>query len=163
MNIVINELSVTAIDQAKRQLEQYRRQLDEKLELLVSELAEIGVQAAIAEVKVDTGALRSSIRAERHAGGNWLVIAESPYVAYVEFGTGVVGEGTYPKELPIPWEYDQMRTPEAHDRIDPTKWYYYDDEGYRYSTRGQIAGAFMAKASDEMRNNVLKIAREVFA
>lgn len=128
---------------------------------LCRRLGEIGVEAAVARVRKDTGDLASGIRWEPLPDGSGLVVSEGPYAAFVEFGTGVVGQGTYPGELPDGWAYDQRRTPEAHDPEDPSKWFYRDRDGRVRSTRGQTACGYMAGAADEMRMAIDEVAREV--
>ena len=134
-----------------------------KCDELVRRLANVGVSAAVETVRKRSGNLASSITTEKRGEANYVVIAQGRYVAFVEFGTGVVGEGTYPGELSDSWGYDERRTPEAHDPNDPTKWYYYDEYlGHVSSTRGQTANAFMTTADHRMRDQVLAIAKEVF-
>lgn len=128
---------------------------------LCRRLGEVGVEAAVAHVRKDTGDLASGIRWERLADGSGIVVSEGPYAAFVEFGAGVVGQGTYPGDLPEGWGYDERRTPEAHDPADPSKWFYRDRYGRVRSTRGQTACGYMAAAAEEMRQAVDRIAKEV--
>lgn len=58
-----------------------------------------------------SGELLSSIRAEYSGsvpdGASWLVITDCPWAAYVEFGTGVVGqESPHPDTSIVGWKYD---------------------------------------------------------
>ncbi len=78
---------------------------------------EIVVEEAKAACPVDTGELQSSIMAgeitnegQRIVGP---VVASAPHAAFLEFGTGLRGVGTYPYPLPqenVPrtgnWQYD---------------------------------------------------------
>ncbi|MEC4272959.1 HK97 gp10 family phage protein [Adlercreutzia sp. R25] len=128
---------------------------------LVRRLGEIGVEAAVAHVRKDTGELASGIRWEQLADGSGIVVSEGPYAAFVEFGTGVVGEGTYQGDLPDGWGYNEQRTPEAHDPDDMTRWFYRDRDGRVRSTRGQPACGYMAAAAEEMRQSVAAVAKEV--
>ena len=80
-----------------------------------------GVVAAEAQsiCPVDTGALRDSIQfgvEEEATAVVGFVEATAPYAAFVEYGTGLRGAGTYPYELPsegVPytgsWVYDYKR------------------------------------------------------
>lgn len=157
------ELSPSSVRSAARELERYRQGLPAKVEEVLRRVCELGVVAAATVVPTDTGELRSSIRVERLDGRDYLVVTDCGYAAFVEFGTGVVGQGTYGGELPAGWGYDERRTPEAHDERDPTRWYYYDRDGTLCSTRGRTASGFMLAASEEMRRSVLGVAREVFS
>ena len=163
MTRVTFSLSSASVREAIAQLERYRDGLPAKLERMLARLSEEGVAAAVAVVPEDTGELRSSIESRREGPRRYLVVAENGHAAFVEFGTGVVGQGTYPGELPKGWGYDTRRTPEAHDPADPTLWYYYDRDGDLRCTRGRVASGYMLAASEEMRRKVLEIAREVFA
>lgn len=156
------ELSSSSVKSIIRQLEAYVHSLDEKVEEVCKRLAEEGVNTAVSAVRVDTGALRDGIYMQRSGDCEYMVISYSPYAWFVEFGTGVVGEGTYPGDLPEGWHYDERRSPWAHDPDDPAAWFYTTANG-RFSTRGQSANAYMLTASEEMRQKVLDIAREVFA
>lgn len=153
-----------SISEAVAALEAYASKFEARLDQLCRRLAEMGVDVAVANVPVDTGELKSSIFLERRGDADYLVVADNGHAAFVEFGTGVVGQGTYAGDLPGSWGYDERRTPEAHDPIDPTKWYYRDPKtGIRRGTRGHAAQPYMLPASDAMRQAVLTTAREVFA
>lgn len=163
MRTIRFELSPSSAREAARAVEEYRRALLRKLEELLRRLAEAGVDAAVRVVPEDTGELAASISVEQRGSSDYLVVAACGHAAYVEFGTGVVGKGTYAGELPAGWGYDERRTPAAHDPADPSRWYYYDRDGNLRSTRGQRASGFMLAASEEMRREVARIAREVFS
>lgn len=156
------ELSAKSARAAARDVRAYADSLEAKCDELCRRLAEIGVTASAQSVRLDTGNLAASIRMEKDGECAYLVFTDEDYAAFVEFGTGVVGQGTYPGELPAGYGYDERWTPEAHDPEDPTKWFYYDAEGHLRSTRGQTADAFMLAGSETMRQMVLSIAKEVF-
>ena len=161
--IVDLELSTQGIQAAQKAISDYKKSLEAKADELCRRLAEIGVEAAVNIVRVDTGELESSIEYEKHGQREYLVITRNDHAAFVEFGTGVVGEGTYGFDLPSDWEYDTRATPSAHDRDDPTLWYYTDPEsGGAVPTRGQTANAYMAYAGQEIRSQIVAIAKEVF-
>lgn len=156
------ELSVDSVAAAVKQARAYGRSLDAKCDELARRLADIGVEIAKVTVRKDTGELESGIGSEKVADGKYLVVSEGDYAIFVEFGTGVVGQGTYPGELPAGYGYDERRTPAAHDPRDPTRWFYRDRDGFVRSTRGQTANAYMAASAEEMRQAVLRTAKEVF-
>ena len=159
---ILLELSVDSVAAAVKQVTAYGKSLEAKCDEFAERLAEHGVEVAKITVRKDTGELESGIRFEKVADGEYLVISEGDYAMFVEFGTGVVGQGTYPGKLPAGYGYDERRTPAAHDPIDPTKWYYRDRDGALRSTRGQTANAYMATSAEEMRQAVLRTAKEVF-
>ncbi|MBP3884067.1 MAG: HK97 gp10 family phage protein [Olsenella sp.] len=156
-------LSTASVRAAREKVERYSDGIDSKLDKLCRKLVELGVDVAVRTVPVDTGDLRSSIRLEAKDGHDYLVVARNGHAAFVEFGTGVVGEGTYRGDLPGSWNYDERRTPEAHDPNDPTIWYYRDPvDGEVHWTRGRKAAHYMLRASEAMRQQVLETARRVW-
>jgi hypothetical protein len=157
------ELSAESIRKVKEQIEEYAASLPAKSDECCRRLGEIGMGAALKYVKIDTSELAGGISVQRIGNADYLVVSVGGHAAFVEFGTGVVGAGTYEGELPADWDYDLRETPEAHDPNDPTAWYYYDEDGIRHKTRGQKAASYMAKSSEEMRQKVLEIAKEVYA
>lgn len=157
------ELSQESVRRLKEGIAAYAGSLRQRCDELCRRLSAIGVEAAVAHAKVDTGELASGISFRRVGGADYLVVSEGPYAAFVEFGTGVVGAGSYDGGLPEGWQYDARRTPEAHDTDDPSRWYYYDEDGRLRSTRGQRASSYMAKAAEDMRQRVLSVAKEVFS
>lgn len=158
--ITVN-LSVASIDKTISYLKLYSSKLAKKADVLCEKLGEIGLNTALSIVPVATGELALDIRLARRGNANYLVVVDSEYAAFVEFGTGVVGEGTYDFELPCNWEYNTFKSPEWHDTNDPDRWFYFD-EGQLFSTKGQIGSGYMGSAGVEMKRNVIKIAKEVF-
>lgn len=157
------ELSAESIRKAREQIEEYAASLPAMSEEFARRLSEIGMDAALTHVKIDTSELAGGISVQRIGDADYIVVSVGGHAAFVEFGTGVVGSGTYEGELPSDWDYDTRETPEAHDTQDPTAWYYYDADGVRHRTRGQQAASYMAKSAEDMRQQVLEIAKEVFA
>lgn len=156
-------LSPASAREARRQVEAYRDSFPARLLRICTALCSLGVEVAVREAPVDTGDLRSNIRVEAKDGHTVLVVADSEHAAFVEFGTGVVGQGTYAGNLPDGWEYDQRRTPSAHDPEDPTWWYYVDPvDGEVHRTQGQTGKGFMLAASVEMRQRLIEVVREAW-
>lgn len=87
-----------------------RQILVPKILAAVREGAEAVVEEAQAIVPVDTGDLHASIHvASLELVGTSVsatVTADSPHAAFVEYGTGIRGEGTYMGDLPADWQYD---------------------------------------------------------
>lgn len=89
-------LDKSSITNAINQIKQFRRELEAKCLELVKELAKEGVNIAKMQVvsmdAVDTGELERSIDAvffpQERCG---VVVADTAYAVYVEYGTGVVG------------------------------------------------------------------------
>lgn len=158
------KLSPSSIKDAKERIQKYRNSLPNKLDDFCERLCEEGVEAAIQEVKVASGELQSGISFRSEGTHDYCVVSDGYYAAFVEFGTGVVGELDHAFEPPpeAGWKYDTLGTPEAHDPDDPTTWYYYDENNQRFSTQGQRGEGYMGKAALTMRFRVQEIAKEVF-
>lgn len=151
-------LSRAGIRRAREVVEAYGDTVDRLASGLCSALAEFGLEAALANVPVDTGELRDGIGLYRRGDRRWAVVAKCGHAAFVEYGTGVVGEGTYKGELPSVWEYS------VGPMIDDEGWWYYvDAEGEGHWTQGQPAQGFMALTAEQVRRAAPAIAREVFA
>ena len=91
---------------------------------------------------VDTGNLAGSIHQEVNVKGENLegrVFTNVQYAPYVEFGTGIKGNGSYPYDIEgIDLEYRD------------TPWVYTPDDGETYyRTEGQVAQPFMYPALKE--------------
>lgn len=151
-------LSTESLKAMIQELQKYRDGIESKCDELCRRLAEIGVSAAVSKIegRYVTGELASSISFQRVGEAEYLVIADNDHAAFVEFGTGVVGDGSYQGELPSNWEYD------VNNHGDDGWWYLHDDGTYWW-TAGQTGKGYMASAAEEMRQQVLKIAKEVFA
>lgn len=170
--ITINALSKSSIENAIKQLRAYQNDLTYKCQLLAEKLAEKGVEIArvqIADIDaIFTSELLSSIHAEYHGstkgGSVWSVVAGTDHAMFVEFGTGIVGkQSPYPGELPdgVSWEYASGKTIRqlADGRYG---WFYKDDDGQWWFTEGMPSRPFMYYTSIQLRDIVLKTAKEVF-
>ena len=156
-------LSTESIDNAIAQLRAYRNTLDAKKDKLLKRLGEIGVREA--SVRFTTamydGVNDSSVSLEANKDG-YAIIAEGHAVAFIEFGAGVYHNSGEPYPNPRPegivgiGEYGKGYGKRQ-------AWGYKDDSGELVITHGNPAAMPLWYASEEMRNNILKIAREVFA
>lgn len=93
------KLSEEGLNKAIREVESKRDGLVSLVEAYMSALLGEGVLYAKSEAPVDTSALQMSIGSEMLTEGSQVkgaVYASSGHAAFVEFGTGIVGEGTYP-------------------------------------------------------------------
>ena len=170
--ITINALSKSSIENAIKQLRAYQNDLTYKCQLLAEKLAENGVEIARVQIAdldaIFTSELLSSIHAEYQGstkgGGIWSVVAGTDHAMFVEFGTGIVGkQSPYPGELPdgVSWEYASGKTIRqlADGRYG---WFYKDDDGQWWFTEGMPSRPFMYYTSIQLRDIVLKTAKEVF-
>ena len=161
-------LSARGFRQLADDIRKYRLSLPDKCEEFTRRLSEIGLQKAksILIEHVDTGETLGSLRIENDSDGKvsrMAVVVESGAILFLEFGAGIkysktvnpkakelgYGPGTYPAKGEKHWD-------------DPNGWWYQDDNGEWKHTFGTKACMPMYNASVEMRNQVAKIAKEVF-
>ena len=160
-------LDRASIDTAIREIEGYRKELERKVNALMERLVNHGVDVAKMFVRqMDanyTGYLESSIEGyynpQLHAG--W-IMAGTPYAIYVEYGTGVVGEGTHAGVGSIDamgamsYTYDVNGHGEAG-------WNYYDPlTDHWWHTMGMAARPFMGMTATVLDKTCEQIASEVF-
>lgn len=112
------------------------------------------------------GAIDVVVSRTKAVNGECQVTAEGDKIAYMEFGTGLVGKGTYEGKLPTQtltfvspknsgakqttngWEYNY---PNPRTKRDGQGWYY--DGKY---TQGEVAQAQMFKTAQELRQEIVK-------
>ena len=155
-------LNVESIDNAIKELKAYRDSIDRKKKMLLERLGEIGIKEA--SVRFTTamydGENDSSVTLKDTSTG-YVILAEGNAVAFIEFGAGVyynAGE-PYPDKRPDGivgiGEY-------GYGRGKRKAWGYRDSGGEIKITHGNPAAMPLWYASEEMRKNILTIAREVF-
>lgn len=155
-------LNTDSIENAVAQLRAYRNTLDAKKDKLLKRLGEIGVREA--SVRFTTamydGVNDSSVSLEANKDG-YVIIAEGKAVAFIEFGAGVYHNSGEPYPNPRPegivgiGEYGKGYGKRQ-------AWGFKDDSGELVITHGNPAAMPLWYASEEMRSNILKIAKEVF-
>ena len=101
----------------------------------------------------DTGQLRGSIHMQVKDTGKEIqgcVYTNTEYAAYVEFGTGVTGNGTYPYQVEgLSLEYKNKG------------WAYFDeDKGEWIYTKGQKAQPYMYPSLKQNEKAIKKILKE---
>ena len=154
------KLNPKDIGRVIKDIEKYKRELTEKVNLLIGELTDHGVEIAKVQVRQlrawYTGELESSISGYfSPSTGVGIIKAGAPYAVYVEFGTGIVGSGS-PHPAPAGWQYDVN----AHG--ESGWWYYNDRDGKMHWTKGMPSRPFMYNTAKQLENECKIIAREVF-
>ena len=160
--IIKMSLSTSSIEDAIKQLQVYRDSLNTKKDKLLKRLGEIGVREA--SVRFTTamydGINDSSVSLETNKNG-YVIVAEGHAVAFIEFGAGVYHNSGEPYPDPRPegivgiGEYGKGRGKRQ-------AWGFKNESGELVITHGNPAAMPMWYASEEMRNSILKIAKEVF-
>lgn len=167
------ELSVNGIRKLRKELQNYKENiLQHKIEMLAKMLSEKGVNIAQIQIAdynaIFTGELISSIKSEY--GGSKLgtaifyVVADSEHAAFVEFGTGQLGQkDSYLHPFPegVNWEYN---TGDTIFQISPGQygWFYPMPDGTWRFTQGMPSRPFMYETWAELTTIVEQTAKEVF-
>ena len=164
-------LDPKSVEKAIKELQAYKKEVEQKARLLVQRLTDYG--AEIARIKiVDMGAVYSGELLSGVDGyfspllNAGFVKVTSDHVAFVEFGTGVVGQqsphtnGEYLSKAA--WGYA------TGQKIFTTKdgkvgWIYpTDDGGFRF-TEGMKSRPFMYQTALELQREFPRMAKEVFS
>lgn len=162
MKITVDVFDVKSIDRAIKQLEEYRDSLDRKAKELCQRLAQMG--ATYAEWNFSgvlyAGDIDYEITVEQVDESTYAVKADGDSVLFMEFGAGVkhgyghpqaeefgMGPGTYPNGKGY-WK-------------DPNGWWFKQGD-QKIHTYGNAPGMPMYNAAKSIREEVLKVAQEVF-
>ena len=155
-------LSKESIDSAIMELKAYKQDFLKKEKQLLDGLAKIGLREA--SVRFTTamydGTNDVSVRLEEGTNG-YVIVAEGEAVAFIEFGAGVYHNSGEPYPNPRPegivniGEYGQGKGKQK-------AWGYKNENDELVITRGNPAAMPMWYASEEIKNSVLKVAKEVF-
>ena len=133
---------------------------------LADDIAMRGEQIATSEYAGVSGVIVSR---ETLGGGKSRVVAYGDQVSYIEFGTGRVGEGTYPSThlpkqgVPITGEW-QYYYPSQYKRTSKTTgdegWYHrFEGEEKARFVKGQPSGMQMYRTSQRLRNEMANIVK----
>lgn len=136
------KLTTRSIEDAIREVKEYKRKLNDRVKALIRELVDKGVEIAKAQVR-DLGAVYTGQLEESITGffdeetGLGIIRTDCPYAIYVEFGTGVVGERN-PHPEPIEgWQYD------VNEHGDKGWWYFNERDQKWHWTKGMVSRPFM--------------------
>lgn len=153
-------LNPKSVSDAIREMKEYRDDLVRAKDEITRELTEYGVTLAksiASEMDVfDSGALVDGIHAE-YRDGKGYVVSSAPYSAYVEFGTGIVGEmSPHPDAGSFGWAYDVNQ----HGDLG---WWFQDSDGEWHWTAGMISRPFMYETARELNDLAGPVAKEVLS
>lgn len=153
------KLDPHSIERAITELQMYKEEIERRARLIVERLADKGAVLARAKIQeldaVDTGELLGSV--ESCLMGNiGFIRVNAEYGMFVEFGTGIVGEGAkHPASGAFNWQYDINQHGEAG-------WHFPADDGKWPITKGQESRPFMYETAMQLRAELPRIIREVF-
>ena len=171
MKTIAVRLDPQSVLEAIKELQQYQKDVKSKTRLLLQRLTDLG--ADIARIKIVSlgayysGELLSGVDGYYSPALNvGFVRVTSDHVAFVEFGTGVVGQTNPHKNgeylAKAAWQYA------TGAKIFTTKdgrvgWIYpTDDGGFRF-TEGMQSRPFMYETALELSRNFANIAKAVFS
>ena len=174
MEIRLNALSLESVLQARKDLQKYKRKLPKKcmelarrLAVLGSGLANVTFSGAVYDIGARSGQpihptdITVSYEQDYDKNGHYTIHADGVAVAFVEFGAGVYynytgSDRNRPEGIVGIGEYGKgMGNRKA--------WGFTDEHGQTRVTRGTPEQPGMWLASRTMREDLTKIAREVFA
>lgn len=157
------KLSEQDINRAIAELKTFKQEFLKKEKRLIEGLAEIGLREA--SVRFTTamydGSNDVSVKLDTTDKG-YAIVAEGKAVAFIEFGSGVYHNGGEPYPNPRPdgivgiGEYGKGKGKQK-------AWGYINENDELVITRGNPAAMPMWYASEEIKNSVLKVVREVFS
>lgn len=167
-NIKIDLFDGKSIQNSIKTIEQYRNDLPRKCELFVRRLAELGIPIINANTSAAKGTTDKNhntyIRIQSFGSYSQAeLIVEGQGILFIEFGAGVYyngSAGTSPH--PLGQELGYTIGSYGKGKGKQKAWGYYDESGDLVLTHGTEATMPVYKASVEMRNQMLKIAKEVF-
>lgn len=174
--IKIDPYNNKSIKNAIKELEVYQKHLEERCKRLVIELANQGAEiakATIAGLPYSTGDLESSIYAIYDEQSHCAMIkADNEHAVFVEFGTGIVGEGTYPNSdyLAVAqhfgWQGYYVGGENGYEfttKDGRQGWITKMNNGQYFFTEGQEAKHFMDDAFHSVVENFEDTVRQVFS
>jgi len=162
------DLSVSSIEEAIREIEEYKNSLVYKTAKFVERLADIGIPVIDANMYTEGDSNpEHNVYVRMRSFGAYseaVLVLQGKDILFIEFGAGVhyngaVGMSPHPKGQDMEYtigSYGQGKG--AND-----SWVYFsEDEGRFKTSHGTKASMPMYKAGVEIRRQVLQIAREVF-
>ena len=161
--IITFRLNEQDIDRAIKDLKDFKRELLKREKRLVEGLAEIGLREASVRftTAIYDGTNDVSVRLDETNNG-YVIVAEGKAVAFIEFGAGVYHNTSEPYPNPRPngivgiGEYGKGKGKHK-------AWGYKNENDELVVTRGNPAAMPMWYASEEIKNSVQKVVKEVFS
>ena len=159
-------LSPSEINNAVKELRQYKSEITYKCQRFTDRLAELGLQTAksIMQEHIYSGETIGSLRIETDERGaitRLRIVVESEAILFLEFGAGIKYSGTVnPKAAEM--GYGPGTYPGKGYWDSATGWWYMGDDGEWHHSFGIEAAMPMYNAAVAMRQQIRSIAKEVF-
>lgn len=162
MKITVNPFDQKSIDDAIEMVTQYKKDFEKKESEFLRRIAEIGVRVARSGfATADYDGVNDVVVSLARTDNGYAIVASGNAVGFIEFGTGV----KHPE-----WDNTGMDyTPPKHGTYgkgqgkNPHGWWFKQNDGGKAThTYGNTPAEAMRTARDEMVENVIQIAREVW-
>lgn len=158
--ISFNPFDPKSVSRAIKDLNEYKKWIEKKSKSLSEKLAEIGLATASLhfETAIYDGDNDVVVTAEPTKNG-WKIVAEGQSVCFIEFGSGVVGEG-HPEASKYRMgvgTWSESENGKGHWN-DPNGWYY----AHGQKSFGNPPAMAMWEAQKEMKRRIENVAKEVF-
>lgn len=163
-----------SVDGAIRKLWGYRSWLKEKANEISRRLAEFGEVRAIANFAnaIYDGPNDTSITVEQRGSNTYAVVAQGTAILFIEFGAGITHMGSGHPEL-SEYPYGAGSWPDRHysynsngvlvaNWMNDRGWYLPKEKGGGH-TFGNPPNACMYHTGEEIKAELLRVAREVFS
>lgn len=172
MKIFIDAFDVDSIDKAIKKLGEYSDSLEQKANQLCEKLANLGYEVAfqIMGEHIYSGETISSLQVQEVGQNKYEIIAGSVALLFLEFGAGTIGAGH-----PLAGDFGMGpgTYPGQKHALDANGWWFpTDDSNLAISTskdgqmwghsRGNVPQMPMYNASRKIREDLLRVAQEVF-
>lgn len=171
--IIKVDINNRSIDNALRELEKYEKKIEMAGAEIVRKLSIIGYDVAYAVMHdhIWTGDTIDSLTVIEESPTKYILMAQSEALMFFEFGAGVIGSG-HPRNGEFgtgPGTY-----PGQTHAFDPNGWWYETDDdlliqhigkdgrGYAHTYGNEPRMPFQ-KAVDKMKDDLLKVAKEVLS
>lgn len=162
------KIKIGNIDKIISQIESYQKSLPKKVDMLLERLATLGAFRARIDFSnaMYAGDNDVEISVEKIEDG-YQILASGKSVLFIEFGTGVINP-----EHPQAADFGYLHGTYGKGKgANPNGWVYVGQQGNAgrpvrdgvYRTKGNPPARAMWNASKEMRQEIEKIAKEVFA
>lgn len=164
--ITIDIFDPASVDRAVREIREYSERVQRKTAELTRRLADMGA------VNVSLGFSRAvysgnndvSVTVEQHGDNSYSIVANGEAVAFIEFGAGV----TYGYGHPQPILEGEAMGPGTYPSTkghwdDPKGWWFTNEAGDGEHTYGNPPSMTMYTTAEELKRDLVNIAREVFA
>ena len=165
-----------SLQQAIRQIEQYKNDLPRKCEEICRRVSEIGQQTALVAInevpqgkavtlKMDIDSSKTGCKAVLIATGKNVSSSDDRsfnLLLAIEFGAGIHYNKSSSNPKSKDFKLGVGTFPDQTHAFDSNGWYYLGDDGEWHHSYGVKATMPMYKAGTEIRKNIDKVVREVF-